>query len=386
MTDLTALTIAEARDRLRARDFTASELTEAYLTAIDAGNGALNAYVSVTHDKARTMAKASDARLGKGDAGALEGIPLGIKDLYATEGDHTQACSHVLDGFEPRYESTVTQNGDDGGVNVDQVAQGNISTVTQNAGGSLNTADINQNGDFDSSFVEQSDLNNSAIVTQEGFDLDGSLLANSSTVIQSGTDNDATVSQVGDNNSSFVGQSGTEDQAFLVSGEPPVVVTLGTSGASARPEVFEHVAGVLDDLGARGVFLTSNAAVTERVRAAGVAKRHGVWPFVPLEPLLRRARGLVQSGAHGTNALALEAGKPSLIVPCLFDQLWHARRQQALGTGIWIRRDRDLARGMRRLLTDEALDGRARELGAEIAAEDGTAVACDEIEAFLRGS
>ncbi len=182
------------------------------------------------------------------------------------------------------------------------------------------------------------------------------------------------------------GQLPDDVQAFLGSGEPPVVVTLGTSGASARPEVFEHVAGVLDDLGARGVFLTSNAAVTERVRAAGVAKRHGVWPFVPLEPLLRRARGLVQSGAHGTNALALEAGKPSLIVPCLFDQLWHARRQQALGTGIWIRRDRDLARGMRRLLTDEALDGRARELGAEIAAEDGTAVACDEIEAFLRGS
>src|SRR3546814_8124043 len=56
------------------------------------------------------MAKVSDAKLAKGEGGALEGIPLGIKDLFGTEGVHTQACSHVLDGFKPRYESTVTTN------------------------------------------------------------------------------------------------------------------------------------------------------------------------------------------------------------------------------------------------------------------------------------
>jgi aspartyl-tRNA(Asn)/glutamyl-tRNA(Gln) amidotransferase subunit A len=110
MTELIELTIAEARDRLAAKDFTSVELTEAYLTAIDAFNPKFNAYVSVTHDKARKMAAASDARRASGKAGALEGIPLGIKDLYATEGDHTQACSHVLDGFKPRYESTVSAN------------------------------------------------------------------------------------------------------------------------------------------------------------------------------------------------------------------------------------------------------------------------------------
>ena len=110
MTELIRLTIAEARAKLRAGDFTASELTEAYLAAIDRANPVLNAYVAVTHDKARTMAKASDARLADGKAGALEGIPLGIKDLFATEGVHTQACSHVLDGFKPRYESTVSAN------------------------------------------------------------------------------------------------------------------------------------------------------------------------------------------------------------------------------------------------------------------------------------
>ena len=110
MTDLTALTIAEARDALKAKQFSALELTDSYLAAIDAANGAINAYVAVTPDKAREMARASDARLGAGEGGALEGIPLGVKDLFATEGVHTQASSHILDGFKPRYESTVTAN------------------------------------------------------------------------------------------------------------------------------------------------------------------------------------------------------------------------------------------------------------------------------------
>jgi aspartyl-tRNA(Asn)/glutamyl-tRNA(Gln) amidotransferase subunit A len=110
MTDLTALTIAQARAALKARTFSAAELTDAYLAAIDAANPQFNAYVAVTHDKARAMAAASDARIAAGKAGALEGIPLGIKDLFATEGVHTQAASHVLDAFKPPYESTVTAN------------------------------------------------------------------------------------------------------------------------------------------------------------------------------------------------------------------------------------------------------------------------------------
>jgi aspartyl-tRNA(Asn)/glutamyl-tRNA(Gln) amidotransferase subunit A len=110
MNDLTRLTIAQARERLKKREFSSGELTEAYLSAIDAANGTLNAYIAVTHEKARSMARVADERLGKGQGGALEGIPLGIKDLFATEGEHTQAASHVLDGFRPRYESTVTSN------------------------------------------------------------------------------------------------------------------------------------------------------------------------------------------------------------------------------------------------------------------------------------
>src|SRR4030042_4241113 len=109
MNSLTLLTIASAREGLRRKEFSALELTEAYISAIEQAR-ILNAYIVETPDKAREMAKASDAKLAKGEGGALEGIPLGIKDLYATRGVHTQACSHILDGFKPTYESTVTAN------------------------------------------------------------------------------------------------------------------------------------------------------------------------------------------------------------------------------------------------------------------------------------
>ena len=136
MTDLTQFTIAEAREKLKAGEFTATELTEAYLTAIDAANKNFNAYVEVTHERAREMAKASDAKLAKGAGGSLEGIPLGIKDLYATRGVHTQACSHVLDRFLPHYESTVTANlWADGAVmlgklNMDEFAMGSSNETS----------------------------------------------------------------------------------------------------------------------------------------------------------------------------------------------------------------------------------------------------------------
>ncbi len=136
MTELTSLTIAEARDKLKAKDFTSVDLTKAYLDAIEAANAVFNAYVTVTPEKALDMAKASDARRAAGKVGALEGIPLGIKDLFATEDVHTQACSHILDGFKPKYESTVTQNlWDDGAVmlgklNMDEFAMGSSNETS----------------------------------------------------------------------------------------------------------------------------------------------------------------------------------------------------------------------------------------------------------------
>src|ERR1700729_1745929 len=109
MTDLTALTLAQARDGLRAKQFSASELTDAHLAAM-ADARALNAFVLETPERARDMARASDARLAKGQGGPLEGLPLGIKDLFCTDGVRTTACSHILENFVPPYESTVTSN------------------------------------------------------------------------------------------------------------------------------------------------------------------------------------------------------------------------------------------------------------------------------------
>ena len=136
MTDPTQLTIAQARQELRDKAISAAELTDAYLGAIEAANDTLNAYVAVTADRARAMAGASDARLAKGEAGPLEGIPLGIKDLFATRGVHTQAGSRILDGFEPPYESTVTANlWSDGAVmlgklNMDEFAMGSSNETS----------------------------------------------------------------------------------------------------------------------------------------------------------------------------------------------------------------------------------------------------------------
>lgn len=107
MTDLTSLTLADARDALKRKSFSASELTEAHLAAMEKAR-VLNAYVLETPDEARMMAQAADIRLGKGEAGPLEGIPLGIKDLFATKGVRTTACSKILGNFVPPYESTVT--------------------------------------------------------------------------------------------------------------------------------------------------------------------------------------------------------------------------------------------------------------------------------------
>ncbi|KPG00209.1 glutamyl-tRNA amidotransferase [Rhodopseudomonas sp. AAP120] len=107
MTDLTSLTLAEAREGLAAKSFTAVELTDAHLNAIEAAR-VLNAYVVETPDEARQMAQAADAQIAKGEGGPLAGIPLGIKDLFATKGTRTTACSKILGDFKPTYESTVT--------------------------------------------------------------------------------------------------------------------------------------------------------------------------------------------------------------------------------------------------------------------------------------
>jgi aspartyl-tRNA(Asn)/glutamyl-tRNA(Gln) amidotransferase subunit A len=102
------LTIAEAARGLAARDFSAVELTQAHLAAIEALNPRLNALITVTPELALDQAKAADARLAAGGAETLTGIPLAIKDLFCTEGVRTTAASRILEPFVPPYESTVT--------------------------------------------------------------------------------------------------------------------------------------------------------------------------------------------------------------------------------------------------------------------------------------
>jgi aspartyl-tRNA(Asn)/glutamyl-tRNA(Gln) amidotransferase subunit A len=109
MIDLISLTLAQARDALRKKDFSATELVEAYLAALEKAR-ALNAFVLEAPARARAMARVSDERLARGEGGPLEGVPLAIKDLFCTEGLRTTACSHILDNFVPPYESTVTAN------------------------------------------------------------------------------------------------------------------------------------------------------------------------------------------------------------------------------------------------------------------------------------
>ncbi|MEZ5927721.1 MAG: Asp-tRNA(Asn)/Glu-tRNA(Gln) amidotransferase subunit GatA [Parvularculaceae bacterium] len=135
MSDITNLTLADLRDALKARKVSSLEATDAYLSNIEKAKS-LNAFISVTADKAREMAKASDAKLAKGEGGAIEGVPLGIKDLFCTQEVLTTAASHILDGFKPTYESTVTSNlWRDGAVmlgklNMDEFAMGSSNETS----------------------------------------------------------------------------------------------------------------------------------------------------------------------------------------------------------------------------------------------------------------
>ena len=140
MTDLNKLTIAEARDALRKGETTSVALTEACLAAID-GAGALGAFVHKTPELALERARAADARIAAGDAPDMCGIPVGIKDLFCTEGVNSQAASRILEGFKPEYESTVSGQLKDAGavmlgkLNMDEFAMGssNETSVYGNA-------------------------------------------------------------------------------------------------------------------------------------------------------------------------------------------------------------------------------------------------------------
>jgi aspartyl-tRNA(Asn)/glutamyl-tRNA(Gln) amidotransferase subunit A len=108
VTSLTALSLAEARDGLRRKSFSATELTRSYIEAMAAARP-LNAFITETPERALEMAAAADLRLARGEALPLDGVPIAVKDLYCTKDVLTTAASHILDGFRPPYESTVTE-------------------------------------------------------------------------------------------------------------------------------------------------------------------------------------------------------------------------------------------------------------------------------------
>lgn len=134
--DLIGLTLADARDGLAKGDFTAAELTAAHLGAMEESRD-LNAFITETPTIAIERAKESDARRAGGEVrGPMDGIPIAIKDLFCTEGVLTTAGSHILDGFTPPYESTVSQNLRDGGsvmlgkTNLDEFAMGSANITS----------------------------------------------------------------------------------------------------------------------------------------------------------------------------------------------------------------------------------------------------------------
>ena len=135
MTALTDLSMSDALDGLKAKKFSATELTKAYIAAMDKGRG-LNAYIVETPELALAAAAQSDARYANGQALAMDGMPIGIKDLYCTKNVQTTAGSNILRGFKPQYESTVTaQLARDGAVmlgklNLDEFAMGSANITS----------------------------------------------------------------------------------------------------------------------------------------------------------------------------------------------------------------------------------------------------------------
>lgn len=130
------LTIKQALQKLKSGEISASELTNAHLDRIEKYNPELNAYITVTRERAVSDAKAADERIANGTARTLDGIPIAMKDLFATRGIRTTAASHMLENFVPEYESTISQKFIDAGTvllgksNLDEFAMGTFSKTS----------------------------------------------------------------------------------------------------------------------------------------------------------------------------------------------------------------------------------------------------------------
>jgi UDP:flavonoid glycosyltransferase YjiC (YdhE family) len=166
-----------------------------------------------------------------------------------------------------------------------------------------------------------------------------------------------------------------EVEEFVAAGDPPVLVTLGSSAASGAGAQFARIAADLDARGLRSLLLVGDARNLESLRG-----RPGAFAFAPIVPLLPRCRVAVISGALGGLAAALTAGVPIVVVPQLFDQIWHGRRVEDLGLGRMVRKAGDVAGAVADLATDPAAAERSRAFAARLAGEDGPGVLADAVE------
>jgi rhamnosyltransferase subunit B len=165
---------------------------------------------------------------------------------------------------------------------------------------------------------------------------------------------------------------------YLNSGEPPVLVTLGSSAASAAPEQFARIAAALDTLGLRSLLLVANDTNLAAVRGATMhscSRRSAKFAS--------RCRAAVVSGSLGTLAAVLSAGVPVVVVPQLFDQVWHGGRAEQLGVGLLARRPSRVAAAVARLESDPSFATRAHDLARSMANDNGAEHLANVIEARL---
>lgn len=169
-----------------------------------------------------------------------------------------------------------------------------------------------------------------------------------------------------------------EVAAFLDAGAPPVLVTFGTSAAAEAGQRFAAVASRLEALGLRSLLL-----VGDDRNLGPLSGRAGAFTFAPITEVLPRCRTAVVSGALGALSAALTFGVPVVVVPQLFDQLWHGRRVEELGVGIMAHTPRGVAKAVSRIERDPRYRDRALALAAKMAGEDGAAVLADVVESLL---
>lgn len=165
---------------------------------------------------------------------------------------------------------------------------------------------------------------------------------------------------------------------FLDDGDPPVLVCLGTAAAAGAGDAFSEIANGLQQRGFRPLLLVGNSA-----NLAQLDDVPGAFEFAPVATVAGRCSAAVVSGALGTLAASLTAGIPVVVVPQLFDQIWHGRRVEALGVGIMVTNPAKVADAVAKLHSDPGYGQRARELAARLQTEDGAAALVDAVTTTL---